>query len=153
VGIEDALGSLLRQSVRVLEYQPRWREIEPDDQTRLGRSFARLDEGVVIGKRTRVASDAFRVAIRANSMQEYERLLPSSPRFAVASEALDSFAPSHLEWDIMIEMEERHARPAALDGRTQLGWTGWLKPGSGSNVRCDAHLTRRATGRRGSLGE
>ncbi|MDB5695603.1 MAG: type secretion system baseplate subunit TssG [Sphingomonas bacterium] len=152
VGIEDALGSLLRQPVRVLEYQPRWREIERGDQTRLGRSFARLDEGVVVGARTRVASDAFRVAIRANSMTEYERLLPSGPRFAIASEALDSFAPSHLEWDIMIEMEERHARPAQLDGRTQLGWTGWLKPGSGNRLRNDAHLTRRAKGTRAPSG-
>lgn len=146
VAIEDALSNLLRQSVRVLEYQPRWRDIERDDQTRLGRSFARLDQGVVIGGRTRVASDAFRVVIRANSMRDYEQLLPTSPRFAVASEALDAFAPSHLEWDIMIEMEERHARPATLDGRTQLGWTGWLKPGDGTNIRSDTHLTRRAKG-------
>lgn len=145
VAIEDALGHLLRQPVRVLEYQPRWREIERDDQTRLGRTFARLDQGVVIGGRTRVASDAFRVVIRANSMREYEQLLPTSPRFAIASEALDAFAPSHLEWDMMIEMEERHARPAKLDGRAQLGWTGWLKPGTGRNIRSDAHLTRRAT--------
>lgn len=153
VAIEDALGNLLRQPVRVIEFQPRWRDIERDDQTRLGRSFARLDEGVVVGRRTRVASDAFRVAIRANSMQQYEQLLPGSPRFAVASEALDAFAPSHLEWDMMIEMEERHARPAKLDGRARLGWTGWLKPGSGTNIRNDAHLTRRATGTRETLGE
>ena len=153
VAIEDALGSLLRQPVRILEYQPRWREIEGEDQTRLGRSFARLDEGVVIGARTRVASDAFRVVIRANSMVEYERLLPTGARFAIAAEALDSFAPSHLEWDMAIELEERHARPARLDGRAQLGWTGWLKPGSGINVRSDAHLTRRAARGRGPLGD
>ncbi|MFX4770367.1 type VI secretion system baseplate subunit TssG, partial [Acinetobacter baumannii] len=93
-------------------------------------------------------SDAFRVVIRANSMEEYRALLPGQARFAVASDALDSFAPSHLEWDITIEMEERHARPARLDGHCQLGWTGWMKPGSGSNVRADAHLTRRAAGGR-----
>lgn len=148
VAIEDALGSLLRQPVRVIEYCPRWREIERDDQSRLGRRFARLGDEMVIGSRVRVASDAFRVAIRANSMTEYERLLPSGARFRIASEALDSFAPSHLEWDITIEMEERHARPAALDGRTQLGWTGWLKPGAGTRLRDDAHLTRRATATR-----
>ena len=152
VAIEDALGNLLGQPVRVIEFVPKWRAIEAGDQTRLGRSFARLDEGVVVGGRTRVASDAFRVAIRANSMAEYQRLLPGGSRFAVASEALDSFAPSHLEWDIMIEMEERHARPAKLDGRTQLGWTGWLKPGSGTNIRRDTHLTRRAKGTGAPLG-
>uniref|UniRef100_UPI0020C74130 type VI secretion system baseplate subunit TssG n=1 Tax=Sphingomonas bacterium TaxID=1895847 RepID=UPI0020C74130 len=146
VAVEDALGSLLRQPVRVIEFQPRWREIERDDQTGLGRSFARLGEDAVVGARVRIASDAFRVAIRANSFAEYERLLPGSPRFTVAAEALDAFAPSHLEWDIMIEMEERHARPARLDGRTRLGWTGWVTPGSGSQVRRDTHLTRRAAG-------
>ena len=153
VGIEDALGSLLRQPVRVLEYQPRWRDIERDDQTRLGRSFSRLDEGVVIGARTRVASDAFRVVVRANSMAEYQRLLPTGARFRIASEALDSFAPSHLEWDIAIEMEERHARPARLDGTAQLGWTGWLKPGGGDRVRADIHLTRRAPRAATTLGD
>ena len=87
-------------------------------------------------------------------MHEYERLLPTGARFAIASEALDSFAPSHLEWDIMIEMDERHARPARLDGRTRLGWTGWLQPGKGSAIRTDTHLTRRAgSARRHSGGE
>lgn len=152
VAIEDALGNLLRQPVRVLEYQPRWREIEANDQTRLGRRFSGLRDGMVVGARTRVASDAFRVAIRANSMAEYERLLPGSARFAVASEALDAFAPSHLTWDMMIEMEERHARPAKLDGRARLGWTGWLTPGTGTNIRSDAHLTRRAKGSGAAFG-
>ena len=145
VGIEDALGSLLRQPVRVIEYQPRWREIEQADQSRLGRSFARLGDDLVVGGRVRTAADAFRVAIRANSMTEYQQLLPTARRFAVAAEALDAFAPSHLEWDIAIEMAERHAAPAKLDGRTQLGWTGWLKPKARDSIRADAHLTRRAT--------
>lgn len=154
VAIEDGLANLLRQPVRVLEYQPRWRAIEPEDQTRLGREFATLGNDAVIGRRVRVASDAFRVVVRANSMQEYERLLPTGARFAIASEALDSFAPSHLEWDIAIEMEERHARPARLDGRARLGWTGWLQPRTGGAIRSDAHLTRRAgAARRHSGGE
>lgn len=143
-GIEDALGHLLRQPVTVLEYQPRWRDVEPDDQTRLGRSFARLGSETMAGARVRVASDAFRVVVRADSMAEYEALLPYGARFAIASEALDAFAPSHLEWDIMIEMPERHARPARLDGRARLGWTGWLAPQQSDTIRADAHLTRRA---------
>jgi type VI secretion system ImpH/TssG family protein len=153
VAIEDALASLLRQPIRVLEYQPRWRDIDEEDQTRLGRQFARLGGEMVVGRRVRVASDAFRVVVRAHSMDEYERLLPTGARFAIASEALDSFAPSHLEWDVMIEMEERHARPARLDGKARLGWTGWVAPQAGSTrVRADAHLTRRAGSARSSMG-
>lgn len=145
IAIEDSLGHLLNQPVRILEFQPRWRDIEPGDQTRLGRTFATLGGDAMAGKRVRVASDAFRAVIRANSMHEMEALLPSGARFKVASEALDAFAPNHLEWDIMIEMEERHARPAHLDGRTRLGWTSWLCPdGKSHDIRADAHLTRRA---------
>lgn len=145
VGIEDALGHLLGQSVTLLEYQPRWRAVDPEDQTRLGRGFATLGVDALAGGRARVASDAFRIVVRAGSMREYEALLPEGERFRIASEALDAFAPSHLEWDLMIEMPERHARPARLDGRARLGWTGWLSPGQNDRIRADAHLSRRTT--------
>lgn len=148
VGIEDALGHLLNQKVRVLEYQPRWRDIAPEDQTRLGQQFCGLGRDMLAGKRVLSASDAFRVVVHARSADEYEALMPSGKRFAIVSEALDAFAPSHLEWDMAIEMEERHARPARLDGRTRLGLTGWMSPGKGkpggNSLRIDAHLKRRA---------
>ena len=141
-GIEDALSHLLGQPVRLLEYQPRWREVEGDDQTRLGRGFASLGVDAMAGGRARVASDAFRIVVRADTMREYEALLPSGPRFRVVSEALDAFAPSHLEWDVAVELPEREARPAKLDGRARLGWTGWLQPGKTDRIRSDAHLRR-----------
>ena len=77
VGIEDALSHLLRQRVNVLEYQPRWRDVERDDQSRLGRGFSGLGTDMMIGQRVRVASDAFRVVVRANSLHEFEALLPA----------------------------------------------------------------------------
>lgn len=153
VGIEDALGHLLDQPVRVLEYQPRWRDIEPGDQTRLGTSFAQLGVDAMAGSRVMVASDAFRVVIRAESMTEFKALLPSGGRFAVAQEALDAFAPSHLEWDIMIEMAERHATPVRLDATGRLGWTSWIGPKPSDRIRADVHLTRRDMRSRAATGE
>jgi type VI secretion system ImpH/TssG family protein len=147
VGIEDALGHLLRQPVRVLQFQPRWRDVEREDQTRLGRGFATLGGDALVGRSVRVASDAFRVVIAARTMHDYEGLLPSGPRFAIAQEALDAFAPSHLEWDIVIEVPEREARPARLDGRTRLGWTGWVSPQASDHIRADARLRRRRAAR------
>ena len=153
VGIEDALSHLLDQPVRVLEYQPRWRDVELADQTRLGRSFAQLGLDAMVGSRVMVASDAFRVVIRADSMAEFKALLPSGGRFAIAQEALDAFAPSHLEWDIMIEMAERHAAPVRLDGTGRLGWTGWIGPKASDRIRADVHLTRRDPRSRKVTGE
>lgn len=144
VAIEDGLAHLLRQPVRLLEYQPRWRDIERDDQTRLGRNYAMLGRDAVLGSRIRSASDAFRVVVRAGSFRDYESFLPSGPRFAVAAEALKAFAPSHLEWDIALEIDQAKAPPAKLDGRARLGWTSWMGKGPPRTVRSDAHLRRRA---------
>ena len=140
--IEDGLTHLLGVEARIAEFQPRWRTIEPQDQSRLGRSFARLGDDLVIGSRVRTASDAFRVVIRVDTRAQFEALLPSGSRFAIAAEAIDAFAPSHLEWDLMLEIDQAKVGPAKLDGRSQLGWTGWLSPAPGSAVRADAHLVK-----------
>lgn len=145
--IEDALTHLLGQDVIVLEFQPRWREIETADQTRLGRQFARLGDEAMLGGRARVASDAFRVVIRARSRADYDALLPSGSRFRILSSALDAFAPGHLEWDVALEVEAKDMQPARLDGRVRLGWAGWIGKAPADAVRRDAHL-RRSTGRR-----
>jgi type VI secretion system protein ImpH len=143
-GIEDGLAHLLAAPVRLLEYQNRWRVIELDDRTRLGRSFSTLGVDAVTGGTVKSVSDAFRVVIRTNSMREYEDFLPTGRRFAIAAEALAAFAPSHLEWDIELELDERQARFARLDGRARLGWTSWLAPRASATIRADAHLGRGA---------
>jgi type VI secretion system protein ImpH len=151
-GLEDALQHLLRQPVVIQEFQPRWRELEASDHSRLGKSFCRLGSDVILGRRVRTASDAFRVVARAQSFPEYETLLPTGPRFDIAAAALDAFAPSHLEWDLTIEIHQRQARPARLDARTRLGWTSWLGKRAGENrLRADAHLTKRARVRRNRI--
>lgn len=146
VAIEDGLSHLLGQKVNLLEFQPRWRAFEPDDLSRLGRSFATLGDNAVLGGRIKSASDAFRVVIRARNLHDYKALLPTGPRFAVAAEALDAFKPTHIEWDICLEIAEDQAPPARLDGRTQLGWTGWVKrvdrKSKSQAVRSDAHLRK-----------
>ena len=149
-GIEDALTHLLGQQVTVLEYQPRWRDIEAEDRTRLGRQFARLGDEAMLGARAKVVSDAFRVVIRARSRADYEALLPSGPRFRILAEALDAVAPSHLEWDVALEIAGRDARGARLDGRTRLGWTGWLGEAAPEAIRRDAHLRRKTCLRPGA---
>ena len=138
--IEDAVSHLVGQRVTVLEYQPRWRDVDGEDQTRLGRAFCSLGSDAMAGRRVRVASDAFRIVIRARSRADYEALLPSGDRFRMLSEALDAFAPSHLEWDVSLEIAGDHVRPTRLGDTTRLGWTGWLGAVPVEGIRNDAHL-------------
>jgi type VI secretion system protein ImpH len=138
--IESALTNLLLAPVRLLEFQPRWREIEDGDRSRLGTDYATLGRDAVLGRRVFGVSDAFRIVVRAGSFREYEEFLPTGRRFKIAAEALDSFAPSHLEWDLALELPEDQARGLALDGRGRLGWTGFLAPSKHTKLRLDAHL-------------
>ena len=142
--LQDALTELLRTPVRLKEYLPRWRDIDPGDRTALGRSFGSLGVDTVLGSRVRGVSDAFQVIVSARTFREYEEFLPSGSKFKIAAEALDAFAPSHLEWELQLELDEREARPAKLDGRTRLGWTGWVAPPGEERVRADARLRRDA---------
>lgn len=140
--IEDGLSHLLRQPVEIQEFQPRWRDVERGDRPRLGQAFARLNGEIVLGDRVKLASDAFRVVIRCETLRIYESLLPTGARFPILAEALDAFAPSHLEWEVVLELNEALAPKAQLDGRTRLGWTGWLAPKGGNTVRHDTIITK-----------
>lgn len=127
VAIQDALSHLLVQPVRVMEYVPKWREFEPEDRSRLGRGFVTLGTDAVLGSKVFSAADAFRVVVRAQNFRDYQSLMPGGERFAVCAEAIESFKPGHLEWDLCVELDEGQAPPLKLDGRSRLGWTGWIK--------------------------
>ena len=143
--IQDALAHLLGATVRVVEFQPRWRDIEAGDTTRLGRGFASLGRDTVAGGRVRGVMDAFRVQIAVKSLAEYEDLLPTGRKFKIAAEALDAFAPSHLEWDIQLQLPAREIRPTRLDGRMRMGWTTWVgSAADAGGVRSDTRLGRSA---------
>ena len=147
VAIEDALSHLLEQDVTINEYQPDWYPIEEADQTRLGRSFCQLGLDMIVGRRIRMASEAFQAVIRADSLTTYRSLMPTGLRFAAAQEALNAFAPSHLNWEIAIELDGRHIKAARVDGSAQLGWTSWLGDGRPGTMRRDVRLGKGRYGR------
>jgi type VI secretion system protein ImpH len=143
--IQDALSHLLGSEARVEEFAPRWRAIDPEDRSRLGGPFSRLAGDAVLGGAVRTVTDAFRVVIRARTLRDYESLLPTGPAFRLAAEALNAFAPSHLEWQLQLEVPEKEVRPARLDGRARLGWTSWVTPEPDApRIRADTRLGRGA---------
>jgi type VI secretion system ImpH/TssG family protein len=145
-GVQDALSHLLQTPVKLIEFLPRWRDIEPADRSRLGSpgGFNGLGRDTVAGSSVRAYTDAYRVVVRARTFAEYESFLPTGAQFKIAAEALDAFTPSHLEWEIEVELDEREARPARLDGRTRMGWTSWMAPTGAGGVRAEARLGRGA---------
>jgi type VI secretion system protein ImpH len=138
--IADGLGNLLRLPVRVVEHVERWREVEPEDQTRLGRGFATLGGDALSGGRVCTVEDAFAVVVEVRSTREYQDLLPGGDRYALLVDALEAFAPPHLDWDITLAIASEAVRPTRLGGEARLGWSSWSGPLAPGSIRADAHL-------------
>jgi type VI secretion system protein ImpH len=141
--LQDAVSDLVGAPAQLTEYVPLMRDIAAEDQTRVGDRCA-LGRDAVAGARTYTVSDAFRITLRVRSLREYESFLPGERPFQVLLEALDAFAPRHLEWDLALEIDAADVRPARLDGRVRLGWTGWMTPDPTAGRRADVRLGRSA---------
>jgi len=145
--IQDFLTHLLRTPVSVREFVPRWRTIERTDRTTIGARgrFNRLGEGAVLGARTLAVDDTIAVIIRTQSISDYEKRLPTEAEFAIAAEALATIVPEHLEWQLVLDIDEREARPATIGRTSRLGWSSWLTPQRKQMRRADLRLSPRHT--------
>lgn len=142
--IGDSLADLMRMPVRVMEYVTRWRDIDDQDRTRLGRRYSALGCDALAGGRIWTADESFGVQVRAADAKDYHELLPGGVRYALLSEALDAFAPPHLEWHIELAIASEAIRPASLGGTSRLGWSSWLGSLVPGQLRSDARLTANA---------
>ena len=141
--IEGGLAHLLGMPVEVTEFIPRWRDIEPDDRTRLGGQHNRLGDAI-LGQKMLQVTDCFEAKVMATNIHEFRQLLPSGHLFPVAAEALTAFAPSHLEWTLTLSLPQADVPAAQLDGIAQLGWSSWLGRAGNKEMRNDVHLGRHA---------
>jgi type VI secretion system ImpH/TssG family protein len=142
----DCLSQILKTTVTVREFLPRWRDIEPGDVSRIGRSgaFNRLGEDAVLGTRVRRIDDAFRVGLGCRDWTHYKQYMPTSRSFAVVRDTLDTMAPPHLEWQLELAIPEDRIEGVRLDGTAPLGWSAWLAPRKSATRRTDTRLGRRA---------
>jgi type VI secretion system ImpH/TssG family protein len=139
--IQDGLSHALGTPVRITEFVPRWRDIEPRERTRLGgHGFSQLGVDAVVGGRVCVVEDTFRVAVEAKTAQDYESFLPGRPRHLMAREMLDLLKPSQLDWELQLELNENLAPPARLDGKAALGLVSWVAPAKSRRRRADARI-------------
>ena len=121
--LQDSLSHLLRAPVRVREFVPISRRIVAEDRTRIGATgdFHSLGRDAVLGDRIRVIDDTVRVTVRVPDMGDYRRFLPNGGKFEIAREALDALLPSHIEWQLELEIAENQVEGARLSGNIQLG--------------------------------
>lgn len=147
--IEGGLHHLLGLDIDLREFRPVQRDIAPEDQTRLGMQHNQLGDAV-LGRRAFIVTDSFEVQITAPTISEFRRLQPEGGLFHIAAEALDSLAPSHLEWTMTLCIPQSEVEPARLNGTARLGWSSWVghdaRKAANDDLRKDVHLRRSALG-------
>jgi len=140
--LQDCLSHLLRVSALVQEFIPLSRHILPQDRTRIGRNggFNHLGANAVLGGRVRVIDDTVRIRLQVRNMAEYRDFLPQGKRFALVAESSAALLPSHIDWQLQIEIPEFKVESASLDGKSQLGWSAWMTRQRRPVYRRDARL-------------
>lgn len=139
--IAGGLQHLLGLKVTLREFVPVLRDIDAEDQTRLGRQHHQLGTAV-LGRRAYLVDDRFEVRISAPTQQHFRRLLPGGDLFPLAAEALDALAPSHLEWGITLCLPQGEVKPMRLGDQAQLGWSTWIGTAQNDDLRDNVHLRR-----------
>lgn len=140
--ISDGMSRMLGVKVTIREYVVRWRQVETGDQTRLreGDYNTCLGQETFLGKSVCDAEGTFRMTVPCGDMAKYRSFLPGNPGHVRAVDGLRNLAPSHLDWDIELEINQTKTTGAALDGEAQLGWTSWLAPPNAPGRRRDLRL-------------
>jgi type VI secretion system protein ImpH len=138
--IADALSDLMRLPVRIVEHVERWRDVDPGDRSRLGGAFVSLGRDALSGHRVCTAEEAFKVVVRVDTPQAYRDLLPGGARYAILVEAIDAFAPPHLDGEIELAVPSEAIRPIRLGASSRLGWSSWSGPLAPGQIRSDARL-------------
>jgi type VI secretion system protein ImpH len=122
---------VIRLPVSIVEHVERWRDIDPAERTVLGGGFSRLGGDAVAGCRICTVEDAFKVVVQVATAWDLRDLLPGGRRYRILVEAIDSFAPPHLDWEIELATAGEAIRPRGwAPPRSLAGRAGALPPRS-----------------------
>jgi len=136
IGAHTKSASRLRQLIRgvfnveveIEEHIGTWLTFEPGDATALGMAGCGLGQDAVIGQRAYSINDKFRISIKAYSLEQYRRYLPSGDLSDPLTDLIFFYIGHQFEYDVQLSLPANQVPPARLGETGQLGWTAWMSP-------------------------
>ncbi len=126
------LAHLLRGTLKVdADVEERigtWLVFEPEDCMSLGRRGSALGVDALLGQRTYSINDRIRIAIRTESLEQYEDLLPTGRRFDELTDLVLFYVGRNWTFEIELALPRALAPPVRLGRSGQLGFTSWVAP-------------------------
>ncbi len=126
-GLAAFLSHLFDAKVNVIEFVPRWFELDPRDHTKLGnRQSPPLALGSVLGGRIWEAQFSFQVRIVADNKRQFSFLLPGAPGLERLVAAVRNFIGDELYWRLNLVLAKQAAERLQLGRGHKLGLSTWL---------------------------
>jgi type VI secretion system protein ImpH len=135
VALEGILRDYLGLPATVLQAQPQWLTLDPDDRSvmpsatnKAGRNNL-LGVNLVIGERVRDIQSKFRVRIGPLTREQFHRFMPSGPALRPLCQLIRTYVGPEFDFDVQLvlyakEVPQLEVSPnAALQPR--LGWNTW----------------------------
>lgn len=129
-GLEHILTDYFQVSAFVKQFQGKWRELEPDQWTYLGRNGRNraLGQTATMGTRYWDQQRNFEVELGPMPLAQFLDFLPDGSAYPPLCALTRFYAGAEFEFNFTLKLSASEVPESRL-GRARLGWTAWLRTG------------------------
>jgi type VI secretion system protein ImpH len=122
------VGEHLKLPTDLEEFVGEWTPLLDEERWRISRTaFAgMLGVSTILGAHAWQRQTKFRLVFGPLKEDQFQSMLPGSPRLARLIALVRGYVGDALNWDVRLFLDKRVSQPFRLDRITRLGWTSWL---------------------------
>lgn len=127
-GLRAMVADFFRLPTALEEFIGEWTPLLESERWRITRTaFAgQLGVSTLLGARAWQRQTKFRITFGPLKEDEFQSMLPGSPRLKRLCALVRNYVGDSLNWDVRLFLDKRVSQPFRLDRVTRLGWTSWL---------------------------
>lgn len=128
-GLERLFSDYFRVGTQIRQLVGSWRELEPDQWSRLGLSGQNqtLGSTALLGKRYWDQQGSFEVNLGPLPMKTFSDFLPNGTAFKPLRALTKFYAGADSRFTFRLTLDAQEVPETRLQGNSRLGWTSWLK--------------------------
>ena len=124
--LEQLLRGIIRADLEIIEWIGVWLTLDRKEMTALGSNSATLGSDCIVGSQVFSISERFRIRVRCKDLEEYESLLPGSPKATKLADLVFFYIGYHKEFDVELGLKRALVPSLQLGKAGRLGLTAWI---------------------------
>jgi type VI secretion system protein ImpH len=126
--LSQVLSALFASRIEIVEFIGMRLMFEPDQRSRVGKAYATLGRDILVGSAAYSVQDKIRIRIFAESLADFERMLPVGTVARSFADMVHFYLGLELKWDVELCLPAGEAKGMTLGKTGRLGWTSWVSP-------------------------